>query len=82
MEEYDCNIACITKTKITTHTPNIPGYSWETNNRQNKQGGGVAIIISDTIKNKANRIVDLEDQDQEIIWIEIKQGNNKTFIGT
>ena len=42
----------------------------------------MAIIISDTIKNKVNRIVDIEDQDQEIIWIEIKQGNNKTFIGT
>ena len=40
MEEYDCNIACITETKLTTHTPNIPGYSWETNNRQKKQGGG------------------------------------------
>ena len=42
----------------------------------------MAIIISDTIKNKANIIVDLEDQDREIIWIEIKQGTNKTFIGT
>ena len=82
MEEYECNIACITETKITSHTPNIPGYSWETNNRRNKQGGGVAIVISDTIKNKTNRIVDIEDQDQEIIWIEIKQGNNKTYIGT
>ncbi len=42
----------------------------------------MAILIDENLQNKTSRIEYLEDQDQEIIWIEIKQGTNKTYIGT
>ena len=47
-----------------------------------KQGGGVAIITKQNLNNITNKVTDIEDQDQEIIWIEIKQGRQITYIGT
>ena len=82
MSEYGCNVACIAETKLAGQPPNIPGYTWETRNRNNKQGGGVAIITKQNLNNHTNRVTEIEDQNQEIIWIEIKNGKQKTYIGT
>ena len=34
------------------------------------------------LNNITNKVTDIEDQDQEIIWTEIKQGRQITYIGT
>ena len=57
-------------------------YKWETKNRLNRQGGGVAIITKDNITNNCSRVENLEDNNQEIIWIEITAGKVKTYVGT
>ena len=82
MNEYECNVACITETKLGGQPPNIPGYTWETRNRINKQGGGVAIITKQNLNNHTNRVTEIEDQNQEILWIELKQAKQTTYIGT
>ncbi len=33
------------------------------------------------MKTQTSRVTEIEDQDQEIIWIETKQGKHKTYIG-
>ena len=47
--------------------------------RQNR-GGGVTIAVRDDISNKTKVIDDLENQDQEIIWIEVQIMNNKKIM--
>ncbi len=81
LQEYQCNICCLAETKLQHKPPNIEGYYWEFKNRNNKGGGGVAILISNTMKTQTSRVTEIEDQDQEIIWIETKQGTHKTYIG-
>ena len=68
MSEYGCNVACIAETKLAGQPPNIPGYTWETRNRNNKQGGGVAIITKQNLNNHINRVTEIETQTR--IWIE------------
>ncbi len=82
LQTYESDIYCITETKLQADPPPIEGYKWETKNRTNRQGGGVAILIKNSQKNITTRIDQMEDQNQEIIWIEIKQGKNTTYIGT
>ncbi len=61
--------------------PQIPGYEWYKKSRNDK-GGGVAIAVRNDIKSRTTQITNLEDHDQEILWIEITNGPNKTAIGT
>ena len=59
----------------------MQGYGWINKPRHNKNGGGVAILIRDDIYKLTKRVEDLEDQDQEIIWIQIDNGVNKIYVG-
>ncbi len=79
IQEYQANICCIAETKLKTNPPPIEGYNWEIKNRTNRQGGGVAILTQNNLK--ATQVTDLEEQNQEVIWVEIKHGNQKTYIG-
>ncbi len=69
LQTYECDIYCITETKLKSEPPPIEGYKWETKNRSNRQGGGVAILIKSSLKNITTRLAQMEDQNQEIIWI-------------
>ena len=73
-------IICITETK--GNPPTIPGYSaWHTGGRMNG-GGGVAITIREDLSNNAQPIDNIEDNDQEIVWIRINGAHNsKISIG-
>lgn len=76
----DAHIIALTETKLGKITPNTPGYSW-VNGPRDPKGGGVALLIRDDISHMINKPPDLEDQDQEIKWIELKCPNNNIFIG-
>ena len=62
--EYDCNICCITETKLQGQPPILDNHTWETRNRTNKQGGGVATTISKDITKNTKRIENLEHADK------------------
>ena len=81
-EEYEADIICINETK--TAPPRIQGYAnWTHKQRPGKEGGGVAITTKEEISNKTTKVENIEDHDQEVIWIEIKTThNNKIYIGT
>ena len=81
-EEYGADIICINETK--TAPPRIQGYAnWTHKQRPGKEGGGVAITTKEKISNKTTKVENIEDHDQEVIWIEIKTThNNKIYIGT
>ena len=76
------DIYCITETKLQGNPPNIQGYSWETKNRSNKNGGGIAILINNQLVNQVTRIENLEEQNQEILWIGLKHRTGTLHIGT
>ncbi len=59
-------MCCITET-IRTQTPVVENFNWETKNRKNKQGGGVAILTHTSIQNNINRVANTEEQNQEIV---------------
>ena len=64
----------LAETKLGKTPPRVPGYNWY--NKPRKPGsGGVAILVREDIKHMTERIEDMEDHEQEIIWIRIK---NKT----
>ena len=51
--------------------------------KQNREAwGGVAIAVRQHLTKNVTQVLDLEDQNQEIIWAQVKHGNQKTFIGT
>ena len=76
----DSHIIAITETKIGNITPDTPDYHW-INGPRNQHGGGVALLIREDIKHHINKPPELEDQDQEIKWIEFTSGKNKVYIG-
>ena len=83
INENDCNICCITETKLKGLPPILENHTWETRNRTNKQGGGVATIISKNLTKCTKRIENLEHADMEIMWIEVKTcSKDKIHIGT
>ena len=81
LETYDAHIATIVETKLDTIPPLIEGYKWITRNRTNRPGGGVAVIVREDILHQTRTIADLEDHDQEVVWIAIKLKNSKIAIG-
>ena len=81
MQTQETHIAAITETKLEGPPPYIPGYKWIHKNRKNHPGGGVAFILREDIANQIYEIKELEDNNQEILWIQIKNKNNKTFLG-
>ena len=74
------HIIGLAETKIGTTHPRVEGYEWVNKPRKNKRGGGVALLIREDIYHLTEVVENLEDQDQEILWITMKQ-NKKVFIG-
>ena len=79
---HNSHIIAVTETKTTTDPPKLDGFEWITKNRKGRLGGGVAIAIRQDIVKSVSQVLDLEDQNQEVLWIELKHGQQKTFIGT
>ena len=77
------NSHVITLTETKSTPPNLEGYApWITKNRKGKTGGGVAIATRQDIANNTQVVDDLEDHDQDILWIQInKSKHKKMFIG-
>ena len=71
----------VTETKGTP--PTLDGYAkWEHKARtHNRGGGGVAITVRKDIEQHTQLVDDLEDSDQEIIWIQLNLKKRKVFTG-
>ena len=54
---------------------------WINKPRNNRNGGGVAILIRNDILPITQRVENLEDQEQEIIWVKIDNGKKKVYVG-
>ena len=59
----------------------MEGYEWANKPRKNKRGGGVAILIREDIYHLTEVVDNLEDHDQEILWIKLNRAKKKIFIG-
>lgn len=81
LEEQNTTIALIAETKLDAIPPNIPNYKWIPRNRKDRQGGGVAILYSTDIKNNISEVENIENDNLEVQWAQIKSGNQKTFLG-
>ena len=75
------HIITLAETKLPTHPLDITGYSWITKNRTNHKGGGVAILVRNDIKHRCQQINDLEDQNQDICWVQIQTNNSAIYVG-
>ena len=78
----DAHIIAITETKIGKTPPNTPGYYWYNKHRKSN-GGGIALLVREDIIHLVKKIPEdeLENQDQEIMWIEASCGKNRVCIG-
>ena len=79
---YDAHIIAVTETKQIP--PQLKGYGkWKSKERKNKGGGGVAIAARSDINAKITKIDNLEDDDQDVVWVELKKSQKESlFIGT
>jgi exonuclease III len=76
----DCDIIMLAETK--GNPPYIKGYTWYNKQRQNANGGGIAIGLKNSLAKHATQLNNIEDQNQEIIWVELDfPGNTKNYVG-
>ncbi len=70
---YDAHIIAISDTKQLP--PIAKGYGkWKSKERKNRAEGGVAIEVRQNLAGWTSHVEGLDEEDQEIVWIEI--GNN------
>ncbi len=81
MKEQETSIALIAETKLESEPPKIDEYKWMPRNRNVRKGGGVAIIYHESLTNNIKPLENIEKENMEIQWAEIKSGTQKTFIG-
>ncbi len=79
---YDAHVIAISETKQLP--PKAKGYGkWNSKERKNRAGGGVAIAVRQDLVGRTSRVESLDEEDQEIVWIEIRKNNKeKLYIGT
>ena len=82
LETQETHIAAIVETKLESIPPHIKGYKWINKNRNQRTGGGVALLIRDDITSQIKEINSTEDYDQEIVWIQTKNKSKRLSIGT
>ena len=75
------HIIGLAETKLNKTHPRVEGYEWINKPRNNRRGGGVAMLIREDIYHQIETVDDLEDQDQEILWIKLNTTKSKVFIG-
>ena len=75
-ETHGSHIITITETKCKP--PRLKGYSkWIERPRKGKGGGGVAIAVRADLERKTQKIDDLEDDDQDVLWAQINLTRTK-----
>jgi len=81
-DTYEAHIIAITETKNLP--PIAKGYSrWISKERKGRMGGGVAIAVRQDLSSKISKVEDLGEEDQEIVWIELRITNNqRIYVGT
>ena len=64
--------------------PRLKGYGrWRSKERTTKGGGGVAICFKEHLDSRITKRTDLEDEDQDVVWVDMKVGHKKkVIIGT
>ena len=79
---YDAHIVAVAETKQLP--PRLEGYgNWNSRERKNKGGGGVAITARNDINPKITKVENIEDEDQDVVWVELKKSTKESiFIGT
>ena len=84
-ENKNIDIIALTETHICNETYNntnglynIPGYTFEKKNRRKGKGGGVGVYISDRLNWVRRK--DLENDETECLFIEVKLKNSKNVI--
>lgn len=81
-ETFQAHFILLAETKLKTKPHKFEGYNWYTRNRKSVGGGGgVAILVRDDIYLLTKEVQGLEDQDQEVLWIEFNTSNRKTYLG-
>ena len=69
---YKPEIVCLQETMLDPlRAPKIEGYKWIIKQRQNKLGGGIAIMINNNIQHITKVKQDTEEN-EEIQWVKIK----------
>ena len=72
---------------VVTETKQIPprlkGFGrWRSKERTTKGGGGVAICVREHLDSRITKRDDLEDEEQDVVWVEMKLGpKEKIMIG-
>ena len=80
-EATKAQIIGLAETKLSKNTPKVEGYRWINRPRPNSTGGGVALLIRDDIHHLTEKVEDLEDEDQEVVWVKIKNPRNSVYVG-
>ena len=70
------DIITLSETWMSTHTPkfSIPGYKMYSSNQLGKRGGGVAILVKQTLTCRESDLISKEINGVEICCVEIKTG--------
>ena len=71
-QQSDIIMICETK----GNPPKMDGYKWHTKNRTSQKGGGVAIAVKTELHKYSSKLDDLEDNNQEVLWVELKIPKN------
>ena len=77
------DILLLCETWLTKQSPsvNIPGYSLYRKDRNNKKGGGVAVLVSDHLSSRPRYDLSLGDECESLI-IEVKLGTTQALISS
>lgn len=80
-DTHRSHVITIAETKGSA--PKLRGYSpWMQKIRAGKEGGGVAIAVREDIAKCTQPVDDLEDHDQEVLWVQVNLNNRrKLFVG-
>ena len=74
--------ACGAHIVLVTETKQIPPKlqeydKWKSRERKERAGGGVGICARKDIASKITKIENMEDDEQDIVWVEMSQTKNK-----
>ena len=61
---------------------NIPGYNIVTSNRENRKGGGVAILVSKYLKHRRRIDLECKDIETENCFVEVHSGKKNITVGS
>ncbi len=75
----EAHIIGITET-TTINPPKLEGYEWFHKTRT-ENGGGVGLLIKQDLIKYVQLVENMEDTNQEIKWIQLKNGNRTIYVG-